>query len=214
MPLFLFQALQAPACHENMVKVGGYILGEFGNLIAGDPRSRCVCFFRLLRHKIWQLKWWNTNSSVVSFSPLVQFNLLHSKFHLCSVPTRALLLSAYIKFINLFPETKATIQEVLRCDSQIRNSDVELQQRAVEYLKLSSIASTDVLVSSCSRHHWKVAVVVLCVIQVYGETQITMARNHTAGLNVVIRHYANVQSISTFTRNTAVHCYHFEFHCL
>lgn len=63
------------------------------------------------------------------------------------MPTRALLLSAYIKFINLFPETKATIQEVLRCDSQIRNSDVELQQRAVEYLKLSSIASTDVLVS-------------------------------------------------------------------
>lgn len=34
------QALQAPACHENMVKVGGYILGEFGNLIAGDSRSR------------------------------------------------------------------------------------------------------------------------------------------------------------------------------
>uniref|UniRef100_A0A673HIP5 AP-2 complex subunit alpha n=1 Tax=Sinocyclocheilus rhinocerous TaxID=307959 RepID=A0A673HIP5_9TELE len=106
----VFEALQAPACHENMVKVGGYILGEFGNLI-----------------------------------PLISFNLLHSKFHLCSVPTRALLLSAYIKFINLFPETKSTIQEVLRSDSQIRNSDVELQQRAVEYLKLSSIASTDVL---------------------------------------------------------------------
>ncbi|XP_069057024.1 AP-2 complex subunit alpha-1 isoform X2 [Pleurodeles waltl] len=113
----VFEALQAPACHENMVKVGGYILGEFGNLIAGDPRS----------------------------SPLVQFNLLHSKFHLCSVSTRALLLSTYIKFINLFPETKPTIQEVLRSDSQIRNADVELQQRAVEYLKLSSIASTDVL---------------------------------------------------------------------
>uniref|UniRef100_A0A8C6PT52 AP-2 complex subunit alpha n=1 Tax=Nothobranchius furzeri TaxID=105023 RepID=A0A8C6PT52_NOTFU len=30
----VFEALQAPACHENMVKVGGYILGEFGNLIA------------------------------------------------------------------------------------------------------------------------------------------------------------------------------------
>lgn len=67
------------------------------------------------------------------------------------MPTRALLLSAYIKFINLFPETKATIQEVLRCDSQIRNSDVELQQRAVEYLKLSSIASTDVLVAPTAR---------------------------------------------------------------
>ncbi|XP_007568308.1 PREDICTED: AP-2 complex subunit alpha-2 isoform X2 [Poecilia mexicana] len=113
----VFEALQAPACHENLVKVGGYILGEFGNLIAGDPRS----------------------------SPLVQFNLLHSKFHLCSVPTRALLLSAYIKFINLFPEVKGTIQDVLRSDSQLRNADVELQQRAVEYLRLSCIASTDIL---------------------------------------------------------------------
>uniref|UniRef100_A0A3Q3X559 AP-2 complex subunit alpha n=1 Tax=Mola mola TaxID=94237 RepID=A0A3Q3X559_MOLML len=113
----VFEALQAPACHENLVKVGGYILGEFGNLIAGDSRS----------------------------SPLVQFNLLHSKFHLCSVPTRALLLSAYIKFINLFPEVKTTIQDVLRSDSQLRNADVELQQRAVEYLRLSCIASTDIL---------------------------------------------------------------------
>ncbi|XP_026233955.1 AP-2 complex subunit alpha-2 [Anabas testudineus] len=113
----VFEALQAPACHENLVKVGGYILGEFGNLIAGDPRS----------------------------SPLVQFNLLHSKFHLCSVPTRALLLSAYIKFINLFPEVKGTIQDVLRSDSQLRNADVELQQRAVEYLRLSCVASTDIL---------------------------------------------------------------------
>lgn len=84
---------------------------------------------------------------VSSCSPLVQFDLLHSKFHLCSVPTRALLLSAYIKFINLFPEVKATIQDVLRSDSQLRNADVELQQRAIEYLRLSSIASTDILVS-------------------------------------------------------------------
>ena len=76
----------------------------------------------------------------------MQFSLLHSKFHLCSVATRALLLSTYIKFINLFPETKATIQGVLRAGSQLRNADVELQQRAVEYLTLSSVASTDVLV--------------------------------------------------------------------
>lgn len=112
-----FEALQAPACHENMVKVGGYILGEFGNLIAGDPRS----------------------------SPMVQFQLLHSKFHLCSANTRALLLSTYIKFINLFPEIKPTIQQVLQADTQARNSNQEIQQRASEYLKLSSVASTDVL---------------------------------------------------------------------
>ncbi|XP_071809172.1 AP-2 complex subunit alpha-2-like [Asterias amurensis] len=113
----VFEALQAPACHENMVKVGGYILGEFGNLIAGDPRS----------------------------SPQVQFNLLHSKFHLCSAPTRGLLLSTYVKFINLFPEIKQIIQDVLKNDNQLRNADAELQQRAVEYLSLSVRTSSDVL---------------------------------------------------------------------
>jgi len=76
---------------------------------------------------------------------LVQFQLLHSKFHLCSVPTRQLLLSTYVKFINLFPEIKGQIQAVLRSENHLRNADVELQQRAVEYMQLSSVATTDVL---------------------------------------------------------------------
>lgn len=113
----VFEALQAPACHENMVKVAGYILGEFGNLIAGDSRS----------------------------SPIVQFQLLHSKYHLCAVPTRALLLTTYVKFINLFPEIKTDIQNVLKLDSNIRSSDAELQQRTVEYLQLTQVTSPDVL---------------------------------------------------------------------
>uniref|UniRef100_A0A131Z2A7 AP-2 complex subunit alpha n=1 Tax=Rhipicephalus appendiculatus TaxID=34631 RepID=A0A131Z2A7_RHIAP len=112
-----FQALQAPACHENMVKVAGYVLGEFGNLVAGDQRS----------------------------APAIQFRLLHSKYHLCSAPTRALLLTTYIKFINLFPEIKAEIQDILRSDNNLRCADAELQQRSVEYLGLSRIASPDVL---------------------------------------------------------------------
>ncbi|GAU98224.1 hypothetical protein RvY_09400 [Ramazzottius varieornatus] len=113
----VFEALQAPACHENMVKVGGYILGEFGNLIAGDPRS----------------------------SSQVQFDLLYSKYPLCSVNTRCLLLSTFMKFINLFPEIKTTIQDMLQNDTNIRNADAELQQRTVEYLQLSNIASADIL---------------------------------------------------------------------
>lgn len=113
----VFEALQAQACHENMVKVAGYILGEFGNLIAGDPRS----------------------------TPRIQFNLLHSKYHLCSLSTRALLLTTYVKFINLFSEIKSDIQAVLATDSNIRNSDAELQQRAAEYLALSKVATSDIL---------------------------------------------------------------------
>nr|SVE70877.1 EOG090X0109 [Daphnia similis]SVE72141.1 EOG090X0109 [Daphnia similis] len=113
----VFEALQAPACHENMVKVGSYVLGEFGNLIAGDQRS----------------------------SPAVQFQLLHSKYHLCSANTRALLLTTYVKFVNLFPEIKHLIQDVFKADNNLRSADAELQQRASEYLQLSIVASTDVL---------------------------------------------------------------------
>lgn len=112
-----FEALQAPACHENMVKVAGYILGEFGNLIAGDSRSL----------------------------PLIQFQLLNSKYHLCSTGTRALLLTSYVKFINLFPEIKTDIETVLKLHSNIRSADAELQQRTVEYLQLSQLASSEVL---------------------------------------------------------------------
>ena len=100
-----------------MVKVAGYILGEFGNLIAGDQRS----------------------------SPIIQFQLLNSKYHLCSTNTRALLLTTYVKFINLFPEIKSDIQTILKSHSNIRSADAEIQQRTVEYLQLSQIASTEVL---------------------------------------------------------------------
>lgn len=113
----VFEALQAQACHENMVKVGGYILGEFGNLIAGDQRS----------------------------SPAVQLQLLHSKYHLCSSMTRALLLSTYVKFVNLFPEIKHSVEDIFVADSNLRSADAELQQRASEYLALSKITSLDVL---------------------------------------------------------------------
>ena len=112
-----FEALQAPACHETMLKVGGYILGEFGNNIAADPRS----------------------------SPYIQFRLLHSKFLLCSHETRALLLSTYMKFMNLFPELRPTIQAEISKDNQTKNANVELQQRAVEYLSLSRIGNDALL---------------------------------------------------------------------
>lgn len=101
-----------------MIKVGGYVLGEFGNLIAGDSRS----------------------------GPMVQFELLHNKFPFCSIGTRALLLSTYIKFINLYPEIKSHIQGIFEQDTQSRNADLEVQQRAIEYLKLSHLASGDLMV--------------------------------------------------------------------
>jgi AP-2 complex subunit alpha len=65
----VFEHLRAPTCHENMIRVGGYILGEFGHLIANEQGC----------------------------SPIEQFQALHSKVNLCTAPTRALLLTTYIK---------------------------------------------------------------------------------------------------------------------
>ena len=61
----------------------------------------------------------------------------HDNFLFSTGQTRALILSAYIKMINLFPEIKDQIERVLRSDVLQKNADVELQQRALEYFKVS-----------------------------------------------------------------------------
>ncbi|CAG8773831.1 16647_t:CDS:2, partial [Racocetra persica] len=115
----VFTHLKSPACHENLVKVGGYILGEFGHLIANMPEA----------------------------SPQEQFRAIHSKFGLCTLQTRALLLTTYFKFINLFPEMKGEILSVFYRYRHVLDS--ELQQRAAEYLAISTMPNDDLLQSIC-----------------------------------------------------------------
>lgn len=54
-------------------------------------------------------------------------------------------MTTYVKFINLFPEIKTNIQDILSQDSNLKSADAELQQRASEYLQLSKVTSLDVL---------------------------------------------------------------------
>lgn len=111
--------LGSPQFNETMLKVGGYILGEFGHLIANYPGC----------------------------SPIEQFTAVHSKFNLCSLNTRALLLTTYVKFVNLFPEIKG---QVLTVFNQYRYVlDSELQQRACEYLAISTMPEDDMLQTVC-----------------------------------------------------------------
>ncbi|KAI9320609.1 adaptin N terminal region-domain-containing protein [Dichotomocladium elegans] len=111
--------LNIPQFNETMLKVGGYILGEFGHLIANNPGC----------------------------SPIEQFTAVHSKFNLCSLNTRALLLTTYVKFVNLFPEIKG---QVLAVFNQYRYVlDAELQQRACEYLTISTLPTDDMLQTVC-----------------------------------------------------------------
>ncbi|WOO83240.1 AP-2 complex subunit alpha-2 [Vanrija pseudolonga] len=114
----VFHHLQQPQCHEVMVKVGGYILGEYGHLIANE--NGC--------------------------SPIEQFHALHSKINICTAPTRALLLTTYIKWVNLFPEIKEHLVNIFQRYTHVL--DAELQQRACEYLALATRDDDDELLQA------------------------------------------------------------------
>jgi AP-2 complex subunit alpha len=91
----------------------GYILGEYGHLIADEP----------------------------GYSPMEQFHMLHSKSQFCVAATRALLLSTYIKWVNVFPEIKPQLLNIF--DRYRHVLDAELQQRACEYYALASRPDED-----------------------------------------------------------------------
>ena len=103
---------------QNLIKHLGYILGEYGHLIVNDQ----------------------------GYSPYEQFISLHSKSQFCSAPTRALLLSTYIKWVNVFPEIKTHIVGVFERYRHVLDS--ELQQRACEYYALATRPEEDDLLQN------------------------------------------------------------------
>ena len=115
----ILRYLKAEQCHETLVKIGGYLLGEFGHLIA-DTKG---C------------------------SPIEQFLALQHKMQVSSSATRAILLSSFIKFVNLFPEIKPQLLHVFTAYSHTLDS--ELQQRACEYLTLATLPTDDLLRTVC-----------------------------------------------------------------
>lgn len=113
------QYVRQDHCHETLVKIGAYILGEFGHLIAEEKGC----------------------------SPIEQFMGLHGKLPACSSSTRAMILSCFVKYINLFPEIKPQLLHVF--DIYSHTLDSELQQRACEYLTLATMPSDDLLRTVC-----------------------------------------------------------------
>ncbi|KAK9460344.1 Clathrin/coatomer adaptor, adaptin-like protein [Lipomyces oligophaga] len=111
--------LKGPRHYESMIKIGGYVLGEFGHLIVEAPGC----------------------------SPIEQLMALHEKMGNVSTYTNALLLSTFIKFVNLFPEIKAQVLEIFEFYS--RSVEEELQQRACEYMVLATLPTDDLLRTIC-----------------------------------------------------------------
>ncbi|RMJ24861.1 Adaptin domain-containing protein [Aspergillus sp. HF37] len=106
-------------CHESLVKIGCYALGEFGHLIADNQGS----------------------------SPIEQFLALQAKMITSTDTTRAMILSSFVKFVNLFPEIKPHLLQMFRLYSH--SPDSELQQRAFEYLSMATLPSDDLLRTVC-----------------------------------------------------------------
>jgi AP-2 complex subunit alpha len=65
-----------------------------------------------------------------------QFQVLHSKSQFCVASTRSLLLSTYIKWVNVFPEIKPQLVNIFERYRHVL--DAELQQRACEFYALAS----------------------------------------------------------------------------
>ncbi|KAL3826811.1 hypothetical protein ACHAXA_000637 [Cyclostephanos tholiformis] len=99
----LFVAVTPHRCHETTVRIAAYILGEFGFLIAERP----------------------------GMSGEDQFRVLHQHWFIVDTKTRVILTTAYAKLANLYEECRPLVAPVF---SRSKNSsDVEIQQRCVEY---------------------------------------------------------------------------------
>jgi AP-2 complex subunit alpha len=70
-----------------------------------------------------------------------QFKILHSKSQFCVAPTRALILSTYIKWVNVFPEINPQLLNIFERYRHVL--DAELQQRACEFYTLASRSDED-----------------------------------------------------------------------
>lgn len=108
-----FRLITAEKAHETLVAIAAYVLGEFGHLIADD----------------------RTESGALESPPEAQFRALHAAFPFVPNPTKAILLSTYAKFANLFREILPQMREVFKAYTD--NIDIEVQQRACEYLAIT-----------------------------------------------------------------------------
>ena len=112
----LYAAVEPATAHETAVKVGAYVLGEFGYKLTegGGPEGGAPV------------------------GGAQQFAALHQHFAKCSTATKCILLSCYAKLQNLYPEICPIVVPIF--EAHTTSIDAELQQRALEYLHLPQLA--------------------------------------------------------------------------
>jgi AP-2 complex subunit alpha len=108
----LLVSVDVKYAHDSIVAVAAYLLGEVGVNICEQP----------------------------GMSGLDQFLALNKHFAISSLKVQGILLTAYMKLLNLYPDqTSAQIQEVFA--KYATSAHLELQQRACEYIALPTISA-------------------------------------------------------------------------
>lgn len=112
---YIVNLLKKPAngnLAENLVKVAAIILGDYGHLLVEDDTK---------------------------FSARSQFQILYESYFKTTLVTRPIIMSTFLKFVVRYP-TEEFIPEILDLfEAECNSLDLEIQTRAHEYLKVSSL---------------------------------------------------------------------------
>ena len=108
----MFDVMRTPSLHEAMIKIGSFVLSEFGYLIANEPNKGFV----------------------------IQFQLIKNKMPECSMTGKAILLTAFMKMTKNSAELIPLAKEVFTAHQHFWN--VEIQSRSCEYLQMLEIQSS------------------------------------------------------------------------
>lgn len=91
---------------ENLIKIAGFIIGEFGTLVEQD------------------------------FSPSLQFQILYDCYLKVGLSSRVILLSSFCKFLLHYPNEQFVPEIIDLFEIECNSIDLEIQTRSFEYLKL------------------------------------------------------------------------------
>lgn len=108
--------LQTNSIGDPVVKIAAFLLGEYGDLITADDES-CSA--------------WN------------QFSTLYDCYLSLNLSTRYMILSCFLKFYKHYPDLRQTISKFYR--NELNSINSEIQQRAVEYIKITSATNVGLL---------------------------------------------------------------------
>ncbi|ODV62370.1 Apl3p, partial [Ascoidea rubescens DSM 1968] len=104
-------------CPDALIKIGAYVLGEYGHLILNSP----------------------------TYSPREQFAVLSNKYYYVNLITRSMLLTAFFKMFKNYQSLDRVLKfDILKIfKNELVSIDSEIQQRAFEYLKIIEIGNKD-----------------------------------------------------------------------